>query len=121
MDRLRQVAATTVAVSKPTLHLACWDARRPLPFSAASAGMIIVTDFVSRGLVRRLIDVLKPGGYLVYHTFGAHGKNWMALPYAGELRAEIDYSADVVLYRERPAGPRTVRKVTVKALLQRPS
>lgn len=94
------------------------DARAELPFLASRFAVAAVVDYVDLDLLPRLMKLLKPGGYLIFQTFSNRGGNWANLPKAGQAEHAV-VDAEVLRYREKPAGPARVDRVTVRGLWQR--
>lgn len=93
------------------------DARDALPFKDEQFTVVTVIDYVDVDLLPRLMQLLKPDGYLIFQTFSNRGGNWTDLPTAGEVNRVV--TLNCLHYRERSAGPAEVDRVTVRALWQR--
>jgi len=67
---LRKLAAQATA-ERLAIHALRADAESPLglPFPPARFGAVVVTRFLYRPLAPRLVELLAPGGLLVYETF----------------------------------------------------
>lgn len=105
-DRIKQCqAATGDAPASGSIQCVVANALGPLPFAPATFDAVVVVHFVAHGLLARVATLLRPGGYLIYETFGGQGQNWRDLPRPGQTRAEIEASFDLLHYHERPAGP----------------
>jgi SAM-dependent methyltransferase len=94
------------------------DARSTFPFRASSFDLVLIVHYCAPGLLAKSIDLLKPGGRLVFETFGAQGGNWETLPRVGQIKGEPATNCDLVSYRERPVRARE-RHVTVKAFARK--
>jgi hypothetical protein len=70
LSLLRKLAAQATAERLP-IHPLRADAESPrgLPFPSARFGAVVVTRFLYRSLAPRLVELLAPGGLLVYETF----------------------------------------------------
>jgi SAM-dependent methyltransferase len=96
------------------------DARAGLPFKEGRFTVVAVIDYVDVDLLPRLIQLLIPGGYLIFQTFSNRGGNWADLPATGEAKRAV-VGERCLYYRERSAGLAEVDRVTVRALWQRGS
>jgi len=67
---LRKLAAQATA-ERLAIHALRADAESPLglPFPPARFGAVVVTRFLYRALAPRIVELLAPGGLLVYETF----------------------------------------------------
>ena len=63
-------------------------------------------------------NLLKPGGHLIYETFGAFGGNWRSLPGPGHVRQTLMRQFELEIYREVAVVASAGRAATVKALAQ---
>jgi SAM-dependent methyltransferase len=98
------------------------DAQRAIPFRSAAFSLVIVVDYVHRGLLSEVARVLAPGGYLIYQTFGSHGENWRELPQRGETLPELGIDFEIVNASERTAGRPELNRVSVNLLaVKRPA
>lgn len=91
----------------------------PWPFSEASAGGIVNVHFLLPSLFPLFESSMAEQGYLLLETVPGHGGNYLQLPEAGQLRTAFEKSFIFEFYRERPAGPRSLRRVTVQLLAKR--
>lgn len=108
-----------VLQTAPDARCVVLDAKNPLPFVSGSFDLVVSVHPV---IVRFLADVpglLRPGGHLVFETFGAQGKNSQDLPQAGEIARNLA-PLKPIRYFEKPTRGMPAR-VTVKALFQRPA
>ena len=94
------------------------DADADLPFRASAFDVVLIVHFFSRRLLSEAIRVLRPGGYLIFETFGAQGQNWRSLPNRGEVRGLLCAEFCHAKVGERPAGPNANRAV-VQACAQK--
>jgi tellurite methyltransferase len=116
-DRLQQTYFKE-ASARLTLHE--MDLRSdPWPFSEASIGGIINVHFMLPSLFPLFESSMAEHGYLLLETVPGHGGNYLQLPEAGQLRAAFEKSFAFEFYRERPAGPRSLRRVTVRLVAKR--
>lgn len=91
----------------------------PWPFSEASVGGIINVHFLLPSLFPFFESSLAEESYLLIETVPGYGGNYLGLPESGQLRAAFEKSFVFEFYRERPAGPRSLRRVTVQLLARR--
>jgi SAM-dependent methyltransferase len=90
--------------------------RSQWPFSQNCFGAIICVHFLETDLFGAFRDSLVPRGYLYIETFGGHGRNYLDLPKAGEIRDLLSRHFHFAFYRERAVGPPGSRAVSVKLL-----
>jgi SAM-dependent methyltransferase len=95
------------------------NAERVLPFRANAFDLALVIHYVSRHLFREVRSVLRPGGYLIFETFGAQGGNRRELPSPGAIAEDLSSSFDLLDYRERIAGAPEQKASVVKLLAQK--
>jgi SAM-dependent methyltransferase len=91
----------------------------PWPFPEAAVGGIINVHFLLPSLFPFFESSLAEQAYLLLETVPGHGGNYLELPEAGLLRAAFEKSFVFEFYRERPAGPRSLQRVTVQLLARR--
>jgi SAM-dependent methyltransferase len=94
------------------------DAQRPLPFCPCSIDLLLIVHPHSLEVLSRSLGYLRPGGYLIFETFGAQGENWRALPRRGQIADELSMSHLRLAYIERPV-PKASGVVTVKGVFRR--
>jgi SAM-dependent methyltransferase len=94
------------------------DADAPLPVEDHTFDLVVTTHFVSPALFDQVPTVLKPGGLLIYETFGAQGGNWRSLPRPGAVREHLAGCFEILDYRERPVGPVGSAAVVVRTVAQ---
>jgi SAM-dependent methyltransferase len=115
----KRVAATN---RKPTggglIKAVRGDATVPLPFQRASFDLALVIHYCSPVILDHVEVMLRPGGHLIYETFGAQGENWVDLPRPSEVSGQLASKFDLLVYRERKAGP-AGQAVCVKLLAQK--
>ena len=95
------------------------DATKELPFAPNSFGLVVVVHYVQTGLIFNIARILVPGGYLIYETFGAHGENWKLLPQKDEILSELKGGYKTISLKERPAGPKGSKRVSIKLYAQK--
>jgi SAM-dependent methyltransferase len=118
IDRLNKFRKTAQPVGRARKLCVQMDARSNLPFRASTFDLVLIVHYCAPGLLAKSIDVLKPGGYLIFETFGAQGGNWKALPRVGQIKSELSSNCDLVSYREHSVRAREGR-VTVKAFARK--
>ena len=62
---------------------------------------------------------LAPGGYLLLETVSGRGGNYLELPTAGAIRADLQNAFCFERYEERKVGPVDANSVAVKLLAKR--
>ena len=93
------------------------DATKALPLAPNSFDLIVSIHPVVVSFLAEVPGLLRPGGHLVFETFGAQGKNSRELPQAGEIASAVA-PLKPIRYLEKPTRGMPDR-VTVKALFQR--
>jgi SAM-dependent methyltransferase len=91
--------------------------RWPFPENCFSA--IICVHFIKIELFDLFRSSLVSGGHLFIETFGGHGRNYLDLPKAGQLRDLLSEHFHLPFYRERPVGPSGYGAVSAKLLAQK--
>ena len=89
-----------------------------VPFSESSFSAILCIHYPVQ-IITDLCAALKGGGWLYIETFGGHGKNYLELPKAGEIRHVLQ-GFELAFYKERLVGPASEEAVVVGALAQNP-
>ena len=79
-------------------------------------GRKLTVHFLDVGLLDAVWASLVLGGRLYIETFGGHGKNYLDLPKAGQLRDSLSRHFKLAFYRERKVGPPNSDAVSVKLL-----
>jgi SAM-dependent methyltransferase len=95
------------------------DAAKALPLAPGSFDLVVSIHPVVVSFLADVPGLLRPGGHLVFETFGAQGKNSRELPQAGEIASAVA-PLKPIRYLEKPTRGMPDR-VTVKALFQRPA
>lgn len=93
------------------------DATKALPLAPGAFDLVVSIHPVIVSFLADVPELLRPGGHLVFETFGAQGKNSQELPRAGDIASAVA-ALKPIRYLERPARGMPDR-VTVKALFQR--
>lgn len=94
------------------------DAEQPLPFCTEAFDLALVIHYVSDNIIEAVCPLVRPGGFLIYESFGAHGNNWKDLPLAGQTSKRVP-GFELLDFRERAVRDTTERKVTVKMLAKK--
>ncbi|CDX57748.1 hypothetical protein MPL1032_220153 [Mesorhizobium plurifarium] len=94
------------------------DAEQPLPFCAEAFDLALIIHYVSDSIIEAICPLVRPGGFLIYESFGAHGNNWTGLPLSGQTAKRLS-GFELLELRERDVRGTTERKVTVKMLAQK--
>jgi len=100
--------------STPTIYSICIDAAHGLPLENNVFHLAVVVHYVEPQLIDKIGQLIAPGGYLIYESYGAHGENWKTLPEKGQTQKELGHSFDIIEIQERSAGPIAFNKVLVK-------
>jgi 2-polyprenyl-3-methyl-5-hydroxy-6-metoxy-1,4-benzoquinol methylase len=95
------------------------DIEQDLRLETANFDLAIIVHYYSRSIIRRTTNALRPGGYLLLETFGAHGENWRGLPVLGEVKRLLPANAISVHHSEKKVGPDKDRAV-VRLFVQCP-
>lgn len=93
--------------------------REQWPFGPSTLGGIVDVHFLVPQLFDSLARSLLPGSYLLVETAGGQGGNYLELPPAGRLRANLSTSFEFEFYRERKVGPREADAVSVGLLAKK--
>jgi SAM-dependent methyltransferase len=93
----------------------------PWPFSELTVGGIINVHFLLPRLLPFFKASLAVGGTLLIETIPAHGGNYHELPRRGHLRNGLEGDFEILVYKEREAGPTDADKVVVKVLAEKTS
>lgn len=115
---LKRIAAASVRSSDAAVLPVMADLNAGLPVRENSLDLVVGVHFDLDGLLPEVACALKSGGMLLYETPDNRGMNWQALPRAGQLKAGLGKAFELLIYRERPAGPARA-KATVVHLLAR--
>jgi SAM-dependent methyltransferase len=90
----------------------------PWPWPGRRFGGVVVTNYLHRPLLGRIVDAVAPGGVLVYETFARgqerHGRprnpDWLLRP--GELLDLVRGTLRVLAYEDlEVAGPACVQRI----------
>ena len=68
----RDVAAITARGPHPKLEIVAFNLenKRPWPFAAERFKGVVVTNYLYRPMLQATLDLVAPGGVLIYETFG---------------------------------------------------
>lgn len=117
-----RVAATRKAIAElsnaRSARCIVADAEKPLSVPANAFDLAIVVHYYGPNIFENVARALKPGGYLVFETFGAQGYNWRELPPTGTVSELLRPSFITLEIRERPCGPERSNAI-VHALAQK--
>ena len=94
------------------------DAEADLPYRESIFDVALVVHYYSDGIVEKMSRYLKPGGHLVFETFGAQGQNWRSLPISGATERVLNRGFEVIYLKELLAGPSKLNAV-VRALARK--
>ena len=81
------------------------DAEKPLPLEPGTLDLAIVIHYYAANIFETVAEVLKPGGVLIFETFGAQGNNWRSLPETGLAEKLLRSQFDALDIHERSCGP----------------
>lgn len=118
IDLERVCATNALKAPQGTVLAQVGDVETGLPFPQSSFDAALVIHYVSKSVVVQVGRVLKPGGYLIFETFGGQGDNWTALPKPGEIRRQNENKFELMIYRETLVGPNQ-DAVSVKMLARK--
>lgn len=82
------------------------------------AGLVNV-HFLHETFLARISELVRKGGLLYLETPDSRGENYLELPKKSELCKVLDRDFEFIFYRERPAGPKGSRRVSVRFLARR--
>jgi SAM-dependent methyltransferase len=111
-------SGTTVIEVLSRLHCVVADADRTLPFDRAF-DLALVVHFVSLPTLKCIGSVLRPGGYLIFESFGSQGSNWRQLPSPGQIANVLAREFEILQLRERLVGPTKSEAATVRLFARR--
>lgn len=77
--------------------------------------LLLVVHYYSPNIVTRARELLRPGGFFIYESFGAQGRNYLSLPQPGAFGNALSPDFEILSLTERPAGQRK-HAVVVKAV-----
>ena len=117
-DPARVRATQSAPAGSGSISTRLVDATTGLPFPRSSFDIALVIHYVSPTILHDVEAVLRPGAYLIYETFGGHGGNWRRLPVPGAVREDLEPRFGLLVYEERPVGPRD-EAVAIKLLAQK--
>ena len=90
-----------------------------LPFASAAFDLVVNIHYTVIDMIDEFLRVLKPGGYLLIETIGAHGGNHEQLPAPGELRERLASGFTLIRYAENQVPSPGRAAVTAKVLARR--
>jgi SAM-dependent methyltransferase len=106
-----------VPEAAPSTPRVALDAAKALPFTQESFDLVVAIHPVVTSFLNAVPMLLRPGGHLVFETFGAQGNNARELPHPGEIAAAVA-PLEPIRYIEKRTRAMPDR-VTVKALFRR--
>lgn len=112
---LADTARGVPALTRPYVSLVRLDATRPLPFRDSVFDLVLVVHFPLCNLLESITPLIRPGGYLIVETFGAHGQNWASLPRRGLVREMLGQWFQFLEYNETRVR-RAPDRVTLRAI-----
>jgi len=118
IDPARVAVTNGASAGSGTISAVTGDAAAGLPFERDSFDLAVIVHYVSPRILRDVEAVLRPGGHLVFETFGAQGQNWIDLPKPREVSETLRPGFEILVYRERKAGPDD-QAVSVKLLARK--
>lgn len=95
--------------------------KQGLPCRAGSIDLAMSIHFSIEDKLPAIGAALKAGGSLIYETPAGQGQNWRELPKAGQLSRALRGQYELLIYRERPAGPASSNAVVVHLLAKKRS
>lgn len=95
------------------------DACGELPFQKAAFDAVVIVDFVNDHLLKTIGKHVRPGGWLVFESYAARGKNWRQLPPPGVAANLVTPCFDIVEIRTASSGPTKTEAETVKLLARK--
>jgi SAM-dependent methyltransferase len=108
----RRVVGLADLLGEPSLELMQHDLEAPVaegggwPFTGRQFGGVIVTNYLHRPLFEPIIDVLAPGGVLIYETFMVGNERYGSpsspdyLLQPGELLAAFGAALDIIAFEQ---------------------
>jgi len=95
------------------------DVNRDLPIKAGRLDLALAVHCSIHSNLLAIDATLRPGGFLIYETFGGQGRNWLDLPKAGQLQSRLKARFEIVTLQERAVGPVKKRSVAVRLLARK--
>ncbi len=118
LDRPSLLRGPAAKVANDGVLAICADATRELPFADEIFDLALVVHFPLAEVLAPLIRCVKPGGLLILESFGAHGGNWVSLPFGGQIKQMLSTKFASVRYEETPVRCHPER-VVLKAIARR--
>jgi SAM-dependent methyltransferase len=124
-------AAESARLAEPSLNVVVGDTSR-LPLRTHTFGVVVVVNFLDRNIFSDLIELIAPGGYLVYETYtvahldlvergvakGPHSRDYLLQP--DEL-PELTRPLTIVEYREGEVDDGAGRRWCARLLARKTS
>ena len=124
----RNAEAIASLAGEPRIHALCADIEDgPWPYAGRRYGAVVVTNYLHRPLLPRLVEAVAPGGVLLYETFAAGNERYGRpgnpdfLLRPGELleavrgRLRVVAYEDVEVHAPRPACLQRICAVNLNA------
>jgi SAM-dependent methyltransferase len=90
------------------------DVDRDLPLKTEQLDLALAVHCSIHNNLEAIKTAVRPGGFLIYETFGGQGMNWQDLPKAGQVRTELKREFELLTLQERRVGPEEERSVVVR-------
>lgn len=104
---------------KGRLHLLVADTTANLPLKAGRFDLVVAVHCLIHANLPAIHAALRPGGLLIYETFGGQGMNWLELPKVGCLRSKLKARFEILTLQERAVGPASSRSVAARLLARK--
>ncbi len=94
------------------------NANKNLPFKSESFGLVAIIHFYSNELFANIRYILKPGGIVIFESFGGQGENWRELPAKDNFKESLDGAFEILYFKEKVVGPEK-SNITVKMVARK--
>jgi SAM-dependent methyltransferase len=95
------------------------DAAKPLPFESGSFDLVLMVDFVHEYTLSQVERIIKPGGLLIYQSYGGRGGNWRQLLPVGHTQQLIETDFDIIKSTYNPVGPKNDQREVVRLVARK--
>jgi SAM-dependent methyltransferase len=95
------------------------DVDRDLPLKTEQLDLALAVHCSIHNNLEAIKTALRPGGFLIYETFGGQGMNWQDLPKAGQVQTKLKREFELLTLQERRVGPEEKRSVVVRLLARK--
>lgn len=109
----------TIQDENSSSYCLCLDASINLPFQDHSFNVVVIVHFVHDCLLSNIQRIIKPGGFLIYETYGGQGDNWRSLSKPGEVDNELSAYFTILTKRQCHVGPKDDQHVSLKIFAQK--